>query len=98
MPGPPIIGLLTASELVVAVALSVGITLFTMYTLRREVGLPMSISALIVPVIVGTGFGVAYALEQFFPLTMLESAGALGVVLFAFVVLYELNFSPVVRE
>lgn len=85
-------------ELAVGVGLSAGIVLFTMLALRRETGLPLLVSALIVPVVVGTGFGCAFLLQRLYGLSLIESLGLLGVVLFWLTALYELNYSPVVRS
>lgn len=90
-------GLPVSTHLAVTAALSAGIAVFTMAVLRREVGLPMIVSALIVPVVVAIGFALAFAIQQFLTVSLLESLGLLGIVLFALTALYEFNYSPVVR-
>lgn len=86
-----------SAHFAIAVGLSAGIALFTMAVLRREVGLPVFVSAMVVPVVVGVGFTLAVAIKQFLTVSLLESLGLLGAVLFALTVLYELNYSSVVR-
>jgi hypothetical protein len=67
------------------VAVSLGMSLFTMVALKRETELPLLISGMIVPVVVVLGFGTAVALQQFSELSLVESAVGLGGVLFLLV-------------
>lgn len=85
-------------ELAVGFGLSAVVVLFTMAALRYETELPLQVSAMIVPMVVGAGFGGAFVLQRLFGLSLIESLGLLGVVLFWLTALYELNYSPVVRS
>lgn len=85
-------------ELVVGMGVSAGAGLFTMLALRYETDLPLVVSGLFVPVIIGVGFGFALALQRLFGLSLIESLGLLAVALFWLTSLYELNYSPVVRS
>lgn len=91
MPGIPL-------QMGIGIGLAAGAGLFTMLALRRETDLPLLVSGMFVPVIVGVGFGSALVLQRLFGLSLIESLGLLGVALFWLTSLYELNYSPVVRS
>lgn len=76
-------------DVTVAVALVAGLSLFVMAVLRHEAQLPLTVSLLFVPVVVGVGFGLAVAIHLYLAVSMLHSAGVLGVGLVGLVVLYE---------
>lgn len=67
------------------VAVSLGMSLFTMVALKRETDLPLLISGMIVPVVVALGFGTAVVLQQFSDLSLVQSAVGLGGLLFLLV-------------
>lgn len=85
-------------ELAVGIGLSVGAGLFTMVALRHETDLPLLVSGMFVPVVVAGGFASASLIQHLLGLSLIESLGLLGVVLFWLTSLYELNYSPVVRS
>lgn len=87
-----------ALDVAVAVGLSAGVVVFTTVVLRREVGLPIFVSVMVVPVVVGLGFAIAFGLQRVLDVTLLESLGLLGVLLVVLTALYEMNYSPVVRS
>lgn len=64
-------------------AVSFGMSVFTMVALKRETDLPLLISGMIVPVVVVVGFGIAVLLQRFSSLSLVQSAVGLGAVLFA---------------
>lgn len=80
---------LTVEEAAVGLALSVGLSVFVMVTLRIEAGLPILVSLLFVPVVVGSGFTFALILHLWLALTALQAAGALGGVMVLLVVVYQ---------
>lgn len=80
---------LTVEEAAVGLALSVGLSMFVMVALRIEAGLPILVSFLFVPVVVGSGFAFALVLHLWFALTALQAAGALGGVMVLLVVAYQ---------
>jgi hypothetical protein len=66
-------------------AVSLGMSGFTMLVLRRETDLPLTISGMIVPVVVFTGFGIAVLVHRYTTFSLVESALGLGLVLFSLV-------------
>ena len=76
-------------EMVAATGVSLVTCLFIMETLRKTTGIPLSISALVVPFIVATGFGLALAVHVYTNLPMLTSAGVLAGALLPVVVFYD---------
>lgn len=80
---------LTVPEAAAGVALSVVLSVFIMVTLRHEAGLPFLVSALFVPVVVGSGFTFALVLRLWFSITALQAAGVLGGVMVLLVVAYQ---------
>jgi hypothetical protein len=68
---------------------TVGLSGFVMFTLRYSVGLPLSVSALVVPFVVGAGFLIALALELFFAMPLLHAAALMTVPLVGLALLYE---------
>lgn len=66
-------------------AVSLGMSGFTMLVLRRETDLPLTISGMIVPVVVFTGFGIAVLMHRYTTFSLVESALGLGLVLFSLV-------------
>lgn len=82
--------LLTVAEtvplpVVAPAAVSLGMSGFTMLVLRRETDLPLTISGMIVPVVVFTGFGIAVLVHRYTTFSLVESALGLGLVLFSLV-------------
>lgn len=83
-------------ELVVAVALSVALCAFVMVSLRRTTGLPLSVSALVVPFVVAAGFGMAFGIHAHLGVPLLHAAGALASSLIPLTIAYERTFGPAV--
>lgn len=76
-------------EMVAATGVSLVTCLFIMETLRKTTGIPLSISALVVPFIVAAGFGLALAVHVYTNLPMLTSAAVLAGTLLPVVVFYD---------
>ena len=68
---------------------TVGLSGFVMFSRRYSVGLPLSASALVVPVVVDAGFLIALALELFFDLPLLHAAALMTVPLVGMALLHE---------
>lgn len=76
-------------EMVGATGVSLLTCLFIMETLRKTTGIPLSISALVVPFIVAAGFALAVAIHLHTDLPMLTSAGVLAGALLPVVLFYD---------
>jgi hypothetical protein len=76
-------------EMVTATAVSLGTCLLIMETLRKTTGIPLAISALVVPFIVAAGFALAVGIHVYTSLPMLTSAGVLAAGLLPVVIFYD---------
>ena len=76
-------------EMVAATVVSLGTCLFIMETLRKTTGIPLAISALVVPFVVAAGFGLAVGIHVYTRLPMLTSAGVLAGALLPIVIFYD---------
>jgi len=76
-------------EMVAATAVSLGTCLFVMETLRKTTGIPLAISALVVPFVVAAGFAVAVGIHVYTQLPMLTSAALLAGALVPVAVFYD---------
>lgn len=68
---------------------------------KAEFGFPVRVGVLLVPPIVGGGFGIAWAVHYRFEVSMLQAFGVLALGLFVLTLLYELwprNFGRQVRR
>lgn len=79
----------TPVDLLTPLALAVGLVAFLVVTLRREVGVPIVIGLLVVPVGVGAGFGLALAIHAWLAVNLLYAAAVLSGVLIVLVGLLE---------
>jgi hypothetical protein len=76
-------------EMVGATAVSLLTCLLIMETLRKTTGIPLAISALVVPFIVAAGFALAVGVHVYTNLPMLTSAGVLAGALLPVVIFYD---------
>lgn len=76
-------------DLAVGAGITAGVSLVVMAVLRREAGLPLSVSVLFVPFVVGLGFGLAVGVHLYLAVSMLHSAAVLAAGLVGLVVVYE---------
>ena len=76
-------------EMVGATVVSLATCFIIMETLRKTTGIPLSISALVVPFVVAAGFGLAVGIHVYTQLPMLTSAGVLAGALLPVVVFYD---------
>lgn len=80
------------TELVVGIALALALCWFIMHSLRLTIGLPMVVSALVVPFIVAGGFLIAFGVHLYLDLPLLHAAALLGSALIPLTVVYDQLF------
>lgn len=68
---------------------SVALAAFVIAVLRMEVELPLSVCLLVVPSVIGLGFGVAIVLRFWVGLSMLLAAAVLSALVICLVAVYE---------
>jgi hypothetical protein len=80
------------TEFTVGLFLALVVCWFIMHALRRTIGLPMVVSALIVPFIVAGGFLLAFGVHLYLDLPLLHAAALLGSALIPLTVAYDQLF------
>lgn len=73
-------------------AVTVGLSGFVMFSLRHSAGLPLSVSALVVPFVVGGGFAIALGMRIAFDFSLLTSAALMAMPLVALALLFEYRY------
>lgn len=73
-------------------AVTLGLSGFVMFSLRYSTDLPLSVSALVVPFVVGGGFTIALGMRVAFDFSLLVSAGLMAVPLVVLALLFEYQY------
>lgn len=77
---------------VLGAAVTVGLSGFVMFTLRYSAGLPLAVSALVVPFVVGSGFLIALGIQLVFDLALLHAAALMAIPLVGLALLFEYQY------